>query len=61
MESLNDPTDDRVIKEVPAPPHRPISDDLLYPNKCKLTQPMFLINIVVVLILHIRRLFCCIE
>ena len=35
MESLNDPTDDRVIKEVPAPPHRPISDDLLYPNKCK--------------------------
>ena len=61
MESLNDPTDDRVIKEVPAPPHRPISDDLLYPNKCKLTQPMFLINIVVVLILHIRRLFGCIE
>lgn len=40
MESLNDPTDDRVIKEVPAPPHRPISDDLLYPNKCK-WRPVF--------------------
>jgi hypothetical protein len=37
MESLIDATDDRIIKEVPSPPHRPISDDLLYPNKCKFT------------------------
>jgi hypothetical protein len=35
MESLKDAAEDRVIKEVPAPPHKPISDDLLYPDKCK--------------------------
>jgi len=34
MESLKDAADDRVIKDIPAPPHKPLSDDLLYPNKC---------------------------
>ena len=36
MEPLKDATEDRVIKDVQAPPHRPLSDDLLYPNKCKI-------------------------
>jgi hypothetical protein len=35
MEPLKDVGEDRVIKDVPAPPHRPISEELLYPNKCK--------------------------
>ena len=34
MESLIDAVDDRAIKDVAAPPHRPLTDDLLYPNKC---------------------------
>jgi hypothetical protein len=34
MEPLADPENDRAIKEIIPPPHRPISDDLLYPNKC---------------------------
>ena len=34
MEPLADPENDRAIKEIIPPPHRPIADDLLYPNKC---------------------------
>lgn len=34
MEPLADPENDRAIKEIIPPPHRPINDDLLYPNKC---------------------------
>lgn len=34
MEPLADPENDRAIKEIIPPPHRPISDDLLYPVKC---------------------------
>jgi hypothetical protein len=30
MEPLNDPYGDRASKEVKAPPHKPISEDLLY-------------------------------
>lgn len=33
MEPLNDAVNDRVVKEVPAPPHRPLSEELLYPTK----------------------------
>lgn len=35
MEPLKDAAEDRAIKDVQAPPHKPLSDDLLYPNKCK--------------------------
>lgn len=35
MEPLKDSVEDRVIKDVPAPPHKPLSDDILYLNKCK--------------------------
>ena len=34
MEPLADPCGDRVMKEIPAPPHQPIAEDMLYPNKC---------------------------
>ena len=33
MEALSDPEHDRAIKDIVPPPHRPISDELLYPNK----------------------------
>ena len=31
MEPLCDPNGDRKIKDLPAPPHRPLGEDLLYP------------------------------
>lgn len=37
MEPLVDPQGDRVMKDIMPPPHRPISDELLYPNKRKCT------------------------
>jgi len=36
MEPLLDPDNDRVMKDIVPPPHKPISDEVLYPNKCKL-------------------------
>ena len=33
MEPLLDPVGDRVMKDIVPPPHKPISDELLYPNK----------------------------
>jgi hypothetical protein len=36
MEPLPDPAGDRQMKEIIPPPHMPISDDLLYPNKCNI-------------------------
>ena len=33
MESLLDPRKDRQVPDIPAPPHRPIKDELLYPAK----------------------------
>jgi len=38
MEPLIDPDNDRVIKELPPPPHKPISEDLLYPHTSKGTR-----------------------
>lgn len=35
MEPLSDPNEDRVMKDIMPPPHRPLSDEVLYPNKCK--------------------------
>lgn len=35
MEPLIDPTLDRVIKDISPPPHKPLSDELLYPSKSK--------------------------
>jgi hypothetical protein len=35
MEPLLDPVNDRAMKDIIPPPHKPLSDDLLYPNKCK--------------------------
>ena len=35
MDPLADPDSDRAMKEIVPPPHRPIADDLLYPNKSK--------------------------
>jgi hypothetical protein len=35
MEPLLDPVGDRVMKDIVPPPHKPIADELLYPNKCK--------------------------
>ena len=34
MEPLADPDNDRAMKEIIPPPHRPLADDILYPNKC---------------------------
>jgi serine/threonine-protein phosphatase 2B catalytic subunit len=34
MEPLLDPVGDRVMKDIVPPPHKPIADELLYPNKC---------------------------
>lgn len=36
MEPLKDPEQDRALKEIVPPPHKPITDILLYPNKGKL-------------------------
>lgn len=33
MDPLCDPDGDRAMKEIVPPPHRPLADDLLYPNK----------------------------
>ena len=35
MEPLTDPYSDRVIKTHPAPPHKPVSHDLLFPPYLK--------------------------
>lgn len=35
MEPLSDPDGDRAMKDIMPPPHRPMSDELLYPNKSK--------------------------
>jgi serine/threonine-protein phosphatase 2B catalytic subunit len=35
MEPLLDPVGDRVMKDIIPPPHRPLSDEQLYPNKSK--------------------------
>ena len=35
MEPLADPDQDRAMKDIVPPPHRPLSEELLYPNKCK--------------------------
>ncbi|CAG9324134.1 PPP3CA_9 [Blepharisma stoltei] len=32
MEPLPDPLGDRVVKSLPTPPHKPLSEDLLFPN-----------------------------
>jgi len=32
MEALNDPCNDRPVKDLAAPPHRPLSAELLYPD-----------------------------
>ena len=37
MEPLCDPESDRSMKDIIPPPHRPLSDDLLYPNKCTIS------------------------
>ena len=37
MEPLADPDQDRAMKDIVPPPHRPLAEDLLYPNKCKLS------------------------
>lgn len=34
MDSLLDPVGDRVMKDIIPPPHRPLTDEQLYPNKC---------------------------
>ena len=34
MEPLSDPDGDRAMKDIVPPPHRPLAEDLLYPNKC---------------------------
>lgn len=34
MEPLKDAVDDRMIKDIVPPPHRPLTDELLYPTKC---------------------------
>jgi len=36
---LLDPENDRAMKEITPPPHRPISEDILYPNKSTSTIP----------------------
>jgi len=33
MEPLSDPLKDRVVKKVKAPPHRPLTDALMFPKK----------------------------
>ena len=38
MEPLNDPYNDRAIKKLIPPPHKPISQCLLYPDNSKLME-----------------------
>jgi hypothetical protein len=33
MDPLPDPYNDRVMKDMIPPPHKPIAEDVLYPNK----------------------------
>lgn len=35
MESLCDPLKDRMVKQVRAPPHRPLESKLMFPDKFK--------------------------
>jgi serine/threonine-protein phosphatase 2B catalytic subunit len=35
MEPLKDAIDDRMIKDIVPPPHRPLTEELLYSAKCK--------------------------
>jgi serine/threonine-protein phosphatase 2B catalytic subunit len=35
MEPLSDPMNDRVVKSVPIPPHRPLTAKLMYPDSSK--------------------------
>ena len=35
MDPLCDPMGDRVVKSVPPPPHKPMSEEVLYPYKGK--------------------------
>ena len=35
MDSLSDPKGDRIVKNVKAPPHRPLSTNLMFPDKLK--------------------------
>ena len=37
MEPLLDPDNDRVMKDIVPPPHKPIADEVLYPIKCNYT------------------------
>lgn len=37
MEPLLDPEGDRAMKEIVPPPHRPISEELLYPSRSKIS------------------------
>jgi serine/threonine-protein phosphatase 2B catalytic subunit len=34
MEGLNDPLNDRFMKDIVPPPHKPLSEEILYINKC---------------------------
>ena len=34
MEPLPDPLDDRVVKDILAPPNEPLDKQLLFPKKC---------------------------
>jgi hypothetical protein len=43
MEPLPDPDSDRVMKDIIPPPHKPLTDELLFPNKGKLKRLMSLI------------------
>jgi hypothetical protein len=38
MEPLSDPDGDRAMKDIIPPPHKPITTDLLYPDKSKKTH-----------------------
>lgn len=35
METLNDPFDDRAVKTVKAPPHKPLAPNMMYPDPGK--------------------------
>jgi serine/threonine-protein phosphatase 2B catalytic subunit len=39
MEPLNDPCNDRPVKTVKPPPHRPLSNALMYPDSSKPNAP----------------------
>ena len=38
MEPLSDPINDRAMKDIIPPPHKPLSEELLYPNKCTILK-----------------------